>query len=143
MKIGFDLHGVISDLPEVFKFIGESIIKNSGEVHILTGSNEIKAIYELREIGFIKDIHYTHIFSVQDFLDRTDLPSKSIHPKYGNLEYVDIWWDRAKARYCKDNDINLHLDDTAIYGDYFGTPFARVFTKTNTPKINKPDRHLN
>ena len=50
--------------------------------------------------------------------------------------------DKTKADYCKDNDIAIHIDDSMVYNEYFTTPFARLWTKTNTPKVNKPKRML-
>ena len=35
-KIGLDLHGVIDALPEFFAFLTDSVIKNGGEIHIIT-----------------------------------------------------------------------------------------------------------
>jgi 8-oxo-dGTP diphosphatase len=34
-------------------------------------------------------------------------------------------WNRAKAEYCKKNGIQLHIDDSDVYGKYFETPYAR------------------
>jgi len=36
-KIGLDLHGVISDMPEFFSFFTNAMINSGAEVHILTG----------------------------------------------------------------------------------------------------------
>lgn len=38
-KIGLDLHGVIDALPEFFAFLTDSVIKNGGEIHIITGGS--------------------------------------------------------------------------------------------------------
>ena len=39
------------------------------------------------------------------------------------LEAMDVW-NKAKARYCKKHKIDLHIDDSAKYGEHFSTPFA-------------------
>ena len=39
MKIGLDLHGVISDQPEFFKQLMRSLRNQSWEVHIITGGS--------------------------------------------------------------------------------------------------------
>lgn len=129
MKIGLDLHGVVNDLPEVFRFITESIIKNGGEVHIITGSTTEKALYELTELGYVCDINFTHVIGLPNLLKATGHQSIGIHAEFGNEEYSKLDWNRAKGIYCKRNGINLHLDDTIEYGDFFITPFARLWTK--------------
>jgi hypothetical protein len=52
-------------------------------------------------------------------------------------------WDSAKAEYCRDAGIDLHLDDTKRYNDFFTTPFARIWTHNNKPKgDHRDERHL-
>jgi hypothetical protein len=63
-KIGVDIHGVIDSLPELFSFLTESIVKNGGEVHIITGgswSQELES--QITNLG----ISWTHKFSVYDY----------------------------------------------------------------------------
>lgn len=129
MKISFDLHGVLDDMPETMKFIMESVIKNGGEVHIITGSTEEKARKELKELGFNRYIHFTNVVGLPDYLLGKGKKVISYHPFLNNPEFSDLDWDSAKAQYCSENNINLHFDDTLRYGDYFKTPFARLWTK--------------
>lgn len=140
MKIGLDLHGVISDLPDVFKFLNEAVIAKGGEVHILTGSTLEKAQRELDDLGFEKGIHYTILFSIVNHHIENGTEITGYHAVNKNPEFPNEDWDKTKAEYCAKNNINLHIDDSMIYNDYFTTPFARLFTHTNTPKINKPKR---
>lgn len=142
MKIGLDLHGVITDLPDLFKYIGESVIKNGGEIHIITGGSLEKAEEELQRLGYVKDKHFTITFSILDHLENIKALSTGTHPIMGNKEYPNVVWDSVKGWYCSQNNISLHIDDSLVYSEYFETPFARIWTKTNTPKINKPIRHL-
>lgn len=129
MKISFDLHGVIDDLPNVFLFITSAIVSAGGEVHILTGSMTDKAIKELTALGYVKGIHYTHVQGLPDYLLQLEADITGYHPTIGNPEFSKQDWDEAKATYCLVNNINLHFDDTIEYGEYFVTPFARVWTK--------------
>lgn len=142
MKIGLDLHGVISDLPEVFEFICESVINNGGQVHILTGGTLERAYQELDDMNWREGQHYTTVFSIVDYHIEKGTRIIGFHPKYKNPEFPDKEWDRTKADYCKRNDIALHIDDSMIYNDHFTTPFARLWTHTDTPKVGKPDRLL-
>ena len=142
-KIGLDVHGVIDALPESFSFLSNAIIKAGGEVHVITGgswNDELEA-----QLDKLK-IKWTHGFSVYDFL----IENKT--PIIGEVQFPDgviqkkfegDAWDKVKANYCKENGINLHLDDTLIYNDYFTTPFARLWSHNGKTKSPKKDiRHL-
>lgn len=129
-KLSLDLHGVVSDMPTALKQLTESIIAGGGEVHILTGSPTKKAIGELAELGMVKDVHYTHVMGVIDYLLSIGAnPIEGQEDSYGNPLFDDSDWVPAKAKYCLQHGITLHLDDTLAYGDFFTTPFARLWTK--------------
>ena len=142
-KIGFDLHGVIDSLPDLFSFLSEAIVKNGGEVHILTGSSWTEKTEDLlNSYGIV----WTHAFSVYDELIRSNtkivgeiqFPDGTIQKKF-----EDGAWDHVKAEYCEKENITLHLDDTLIYNDHFRTPFARLWSHNNKPKDSHKDiRHL-
>lgn len=36
----------------------------------------------------------------------------------------DKLWDSAKARYCKEHGIDIHIDDSTIYKKWFSTPYC-------------------
>ena len=38
----------------------------------------------------------------------------------------DLDWDKTKGEYCERNNIDLHIDDTKRYGDYFKTKFMHL-----------------
>lgn len=138
-KFGFDLHGVIDSIPEIFSAMTTALVMAGHEVHILTGSRITdKLEIELKSYG----IRWTHLMSIVDYnID------KGVLIRYD--EKGDPWidnkeiWDKSKADYCRDNQIDLHIDDTAIYNDYFTTSFARIWTHNNKPKAaHKDRRHL-
>lgn len=141
MKIGLDLHGVITDNP-VFGYIAKDLIFMGWEVHVITGGSKEKALEELENMGYEWNVQYTHIFSILDYHIEKGTRITGWHPVLKNPEFPDKEWDRTKADYCREHNIGLHLDDSVIYEQEFTTPFARVWTNTNTPKIGKPERHL-
>lgn len=127
-KVGLDLHGVIDTLPEFFSFLSDSIIKNGGEVHIITGGSWTKELQNQIESHGIK---WTHKFSVYDYLIEIGTEKEGEHTFVdGTIQdkFPKEIWDKVKADYCKDNGINLHIDDTLVYNDYFTTPFAKLWT---------------
>jgi len=142
-KIGLDVHGVIDDIPDFFAFLTDSIVKNGGEVHILTGGSWTQ---ELESQLLRYGIKWTHKFSVYDHLievgtkivGEIQFPDGTIQKKF-----EDGAWDKVKAEYCREHSINLHIDDTLIYNDFFTTPFCRLWTHNNKPKDSHKDvRHL-
>jgi hypothetical protein len=123
-KVGIDIHGVIDKMPDFFSFLSESIIKNGGEVHIITGGSWNDGIInELRSYG----LKWTHYFSVYDYmltnfepiLGEFIFPDGTVQKRFKNED-----WDMIKAQYCEHNNISLHIDDKTSYGQYFTTPFS-------------------
>lgn len=142
-KLGLDIHGVINAMPEFFAFLSDSIIKNNGQVHIITGGSWTEDLLnEVEKYG----IKYTHTFSIYDYLiDSGAEQTGAIEFEDGTKQrkFKDEDWDSVKGEYCEKNGIHLHIDDTLIYNDYFKTPFARLWTHNNKPKAShKSLRHL-
>ena len=127
-KVGLDLHGVIDTLPDFFSFLSDSVVKNGGEVHIITGGSWTTELEnQIKSYGII----WTHKFSVYDYLieRRTDTVGEhTFHDGTVQDKFPPEIWDRIKADYCEKNDINLHIDDTLVYNNYFKTPFARLWS---------------
>ena len=142
-KLGLDIHGVVDAMPEFFSFLTESFIKNEGEVHIITGGRW-DVDFEKQLNDFV--IKWNHKFSVYDYLKESDyevigkvqFPDGTIQKKFKNED-----WDSVKGRYCKENGIDLHIDDTLIYNNFFSTPFARLWTHSGQSKSPHKDvRHI-
>lgn len=38
-------------------------------------------------------------------------------------------WDRTKAEYCAREEIDLHIDDSDVYGQYFTTSYLKYNPK--------------
>ncbi len=142
-KLGLDIHGVLNALPEFFAFLTDSIIKNGGEVHLITGGTWNK---ELEAEVNKYNIKYTHNFSVYDYLIESNakqLGSISFEDGTIQRKFEDEQWDRVKGEYCLKNNISLHIDDTLIYNNYFTTPFCRFWSHNNKPKAShKSIRHI-
>ncbi len=145
MKLAFDIHGVVDSLPKLFSIISTLLVENNNEIHILTGSKWSKKIEdELENFG----IKYTHHFSITDYHISINTPMRYADANNpwidtGDKEQDNILWDRAKADYCAKHEIDLCIDDTMRYNEYFTTPFARLWTHNNKPKAAHKDvRHL-
>lgn len=116
LKIGLDIHGVISQKPEVFAMLSNLLVGEGHEVHVLTGSRKEDAVKELEEYR----VAYTHLFSITDHhIEKATTPT---HFEEGRPCYPARIWDKTKADYCKEHGIQIHLDDTLEYGKYFREP---------------------
>lgn len=138
-RVGIDLHGVITDMPEFFSFFTKAMIAAGAEIHIITGG----ATEDDKKLLEEHDIRYTHFFSIVDYHKQKNTPTFGKHPKYGFDMISNEEWDKTKGDYCREHNITLHIDDTLIYNNYFTTPFCRLWTHTNKPKPEHKDpRHL-
>ncbi len=117
MKLGLDLHGVLDTNTKDFVEIAKMIKEEGGEVHIITGSSITE---EVLTIVKTSGINYDYIISIQDELSKLYTPTG--YNEYGRPIFPDNLWDEFKGKYCKNNNIDLHYDDTERYIDYFSTP---------------------
>jgi hypothetical protein len=143
MKLSLDIHGVIDALPSFFSSLSKAIVASGGEVHILTGGTWTEELEEqIKKHGIV----WTHTFSVYNHLIETGvkITGEIVFPDgKTQKKFEDGHWDKAKGDYCKKHNIDLHIDDTLIYNEFFTTPFARLWTHNNNPKASHKDlRHL-
>lgn len=120
IKLGIDVHGVLDTAPHFFAMLSRLLVENGHEVHILTGAEKTEELETfLREtLG----LSWTHFFSVTSFHKEAGTEITYI---YGNPYMDNQIWNQAKSKYCSENDIQLHIDDSDIYGKYFTTPYAK------------------
>lgn len=125
MKIGFDIHGVLDKHP-IFAELTKLLVANGHEVHILTGKRvKDGALKEAEDVG----AYHTHFFSIADYYDEK---GQILWNDENGRPHMDSYlWDKTKAEYCKRNQIDLHFDDSPVYGQYFKdeTVYARIGQK--------------
>lgn len=119
-KLGLDIHGVLDTNPVDFIHIAKEIKNEGGEVHVITGSS-----YNIELETFLLNLSggdkfWDELVSIQDELIKTVKP-EGIN-SHGRPYWFDKDWDRVKGDYCRDNNIDLHYDDTERYIEYFTTP---------------------
>lgn len=121
LKIGLDIHGVIDRQPELFSYITQNLKRDNHEIHILTGSHINDSIIdELKSYGVVWDV----LFSISDY--HKEKGTKMWYDENKNPWINDKDWDVTKGIYCKENKIDLCLDDTERYGKYFETKFLYI-----------------
>ena len=119
IKLGLDLHGVCSAVPEFFSVLSKLLVDNGHEVHIITGMKAARAETELATLN----IKYTDLFSVTDH--HSAKGTQIYWDEDGNPHLNQVLWESTKGEYCKKKGIDLHLDDSEIYWEYFTTPYAK------------------
>ncbi len=120
IKIGIDVHGVLDTAPHFFAKLSRLLVQNGHEVHILTGAEKTETLekYLKETLG----LSWTHFFSVTSFHKEAGTEITYI---YGNPYMDNQIWNRAKSKYCIENSIQLHIDDSDTYGKHFTTPYAK------------------
>ena len=120
MRVGLDIHGVIDSDPVRFLEFAREVKKGCGnDVFIITGPpvND-DLLDELAKFGFIKGIDFDVVLSIQDELEKSNVPVTGLD-KHGRNHYDDEQWDSCKAKICERYDIDVHIDDTLRYMFYF------------------------
>jgi hypothetical protein len=134
-KIGIDFHGVISAAPDIFATFTQALRKYGIKVYIITGGpvTEIKKYLELHKV------EYDVVWAILDFYE-----AKGDVRFYedGSFEVPTKLWNEAKAKYCEEEHIQLHIDDSKVYGKYFVTPYCQYDIATKSCLL-KPEKALN
>jgi hypothetical protein len=121
MKLGLDVHGVIDADPSRFREVAREIRRQGGRVILITGHPVDDQLYD--ELNACSFNEYDEIVSIQDELEKKGLPVLYLD-KHGRNRYDDTAWDSFKGIFCKEHQIDLHVDDTFKYLKYFETPCA-------------------
>lgn len=119
MKIGIDFHNVITDHYAFFSELARLFTKEGHEVHIITGSKKEKLLRELKDYPMM----YNEIFSMVDYASNNKI--EVWHDEKGDPWMDDDSWNKLKANYCKENKIDIHFDDSTVYGQFFSTPYCQ------------------
>ena len=116
-KIGVDFHGVLNSNPLFFKEFCDCAVKQGFEIHIISGGpcetiENFLAQYQIK---------HNRIWCIFDHFNEQD---KIEFLADGSFHVADELWDSAKAEYCRQNNICVHIDDSPVYGRYFTTPYC-------------------
>lgn len=112
-KLGLDFHGVLDDDREYFSNLSRRVLNEGGEVHVITGSQDTP---ELRDKIARLGVVFSHFFSISTY--HTDIGTTVWEDDRGPWMDADVW-DKSKAEYCLRHGINIHIDDSPVYGKHF------------------------
>ena len=131
MKIGIDYHGVINANPSFFSAFTKEAFKKDIKIVIITGG----AKCDVETFAKVHDILYTDIFSLLDYFKGKNMVT---FYEDGSFFVENEIWNRAKAKFCFDHQVDVHIDDSMLYGAYFQTPFCLyAHTKQKCALIKK------
>lgn len=139
MKLGLDIHGVIDAKRELFVEFTSMLrdcnekLGHSHEVHILTGPRESDLKPEE-----LAGIWYTHLFSIVDFHVAKGTAMEWVKDRAWMADYD---WDRTKADYAREHQLDLTIDDSETYQHFFSTPYMIFKPRVNWRQQAAKQRH--
>lgn len=125
IRIGLDFHGVITAKPQFFKEFATEAMARGHEIHILTGGPYDKVKAELQHW----QIPWTRLYAIFDYYKKQ---GEVTFFENGEFKVDEVLWDTAKAKYCVDNKIDFHIDDSSKYAKWFITPFCYFDVSQNS-----------
>ena len=114
LKVGLDIHGVIDAHPVFFSKLTQSLIEKGHQVYIITGARITDdLIWKLTELGIV----WSSLYSITDYnINR----GERVHFADPSNPWMDsTTWDSTKAKICYDLKVDIHVDDTLRYGEWF------------------------
>lgn len=129
-KIGFDFHGVINQNPAFFRQLSIEFMQRGLQIYVISGG----PFNDIKEYLRAHDIPYTAIWCIFNDYEQKDKITVSAD---GSFHMDDKLWNEAKAVYCREHNICLHIDDSTIYKKYFTTPYCLYNATTQTGRIEK------
>ena len=134
-KIGVDFHGVINTKPDFFREFCRAALKFGMEVYIISGGPRETILAYLNQY----QIPYTKLWCIFDYYEQRHQVE---FYDDGSFHVDNELWNKAKAEYCKEQNICIHIDDSAIYGREFATPYCRYDEKANSCVLNGKQIYL-
>lgn len=134
IKVGLDIHGMIDHDPKFFAELSRVLVASGHEVHIMTGSHITDAVIEeLKRYN----MHWTELFSIADYY-KTKKDVQMWYDEQNRPWVSPELWNQAKAKYAEAAGLDLTLDDTASYQDYFVTSVGICKIINKSGKVHRP-----
>ena len=124
LKIGLDYHGVVDQHLQYFASFCQFAKQRKHQIHIITGGPKTDVEKYLRN----NQIPYDNVFAILDYYHSL---VKTEQWCDGQLTVPDHLWNIAKAKYCRRNHIDFHIDDSIKYLHWFTTPFCLYSKQQN------------
>ena len=116
-KVSIDFHGVINSNPKFFSEFFELLQAKGVEVYVTSGGPQ----KFVERYLLLNNIPYNHIWCIFDHFNKREKIELSAD---GSFRIDDKLWNTAKSRFCAHENIDIHIDDSVVYGRYFTTPYV-------------------
>lgn len=127
MNISFDIHGVITKYPTIISNIGR-VAKNLGHtIWICSGIPEIQAKQLIDNI-----VIYDKYFSIVDY--HRSIGTQMYQKENGSWMMNKDYWNPTKGQWAEREQIDIHLDDSKVYGKYFPKSCEYILVDENFSK---------
>ena len=133
MRIGVDVHGVITHDPEGFKkFLEAQMAGNL--IYIVSGPPAEDVTRELESYGIHEGEHYYKVLSVIDYLKETGQKVWEDPPGSGHWwAGEEVWWG-AKSMIARKYVLDIIIDDQERYSQ--GMPDFTIFVLYEEGKMH-------
>lgn len=128
-KISLDFHGVINSNPVFFGNLARLMKACGHTVYIVSGGPREYIAEYLAE----HDIPYDVLWCIFDYFNARE--KIKVAPD-GSFHIDDELWNAAKGKFCSLERVDLHIDDSNVYGAYFTTPYAYFDTKEQSVTLD-------
>jgi len=122
IRIGLDLHGVVDEDPKFFTDLSALMLENENEVYIVTGREECSGLNkELSLLGMENEGGklYNGILSITTYQKGIGTPIAYLNGRKSQPMMDPRIWNPTKAMLCATAGINIMIDDSAIYEEFF------------------------
>ena len=116
-KISIDFHGVLNVAPQYFKKFMDAALADGTLVYVVSGGPRADIEHFLR----YHEMSYTTLWCI---IDEPEINAQTHFFADGSFRVDDNLWDKAKAEFCRDEKIGLHIDDSLVYGKFFTTGYC-------------------
>lgn len=116
LKIGLDYHGVIDNNPDYFADVCREAHNRGHLIYVISGAPKAAITSKLQS----SQMPYDFVFSILDYC----LVMGKIEQTATGIMINDNDWNKAKAEFCKRDNIDLHIDDSTIYCRFFDNRYC-------------------
>jgi len=122
VKLGLDLHGVITEDPEFFSALSSALLDHGHQVFVVTGREESEELHDelkacLMETDQIEI--YSSILSITTYQKKQGTPVHYLNGDPSQPMMDPKIWNATKAMLCATAGIHLMIDDSSLYEPSF------------------------
>lgn len=116
IRLGLDVHGVIDRDHEFFSEVTKNLRYHSNEVIIITGRESCQELLdELVAYGIV----YDDILSITSYQKALGTPISYLDNRKSQPVMEPKIWNPTKAALCASAGIDIMIDDSTIYEEFF------------------------